>query len=168
MANFGKNKNTGAKILFFVLTYFIPLTMFSGSSVEFEMRCQIKVLLSKKKIAFKYEIKNTSSKNIKIYISDFPKPSCPGFSMSLLKFKKLNQFSMIERIFPIEDPLAGSVEIDSGKLLRGEFDLCNYFPSILDQLRKNDLFLLWSFQLEDIHGKKYGRKTGVLVIDKLN
>lgn len=60
-----------------------------------------------------------------------------------------------------------SIVIGPWKSIQGTIDVHHDFPELLTDLRRSDVQLFWTYQLKDISGTSYDRKSGSLLLPRI-
>lgn len=61
---------------------------------------------------------------------------------------------------PIDDPVAGEIELQPGQTVNGEINLVARFPKITELLNQNDIDVLWTYQVITTDGAIVQRLGG--------
>jgi hypothetical protein len=126
------------------------------------MEVNCKSLRQRTQLAVKLQY--TGKRNIKALTSDLP---WVDWSMTLVAVEIDHDSTYVAKERnPVHDSVSGEIALKPGLVLSGEIDLRQCFPNINEVLKRRDVLLFWSYQMNVIDGKPLPRVGGWLLIPR--
>jgi len=90
------------------------------------------------------------------------------YNLQLLAVKAFLPEGILEEALPVVDPGGlKEIQMQPGEMLRGTISLNERFNTLSQDVKKRDIIIFWTYQLETVNGTKLDRLGGWLMIPKI-
>lgn len=144
--------------LFILLVGGVALSSSSLADCCLDMTIDVKVKEGAAGPMLKATIRNNGPTSVEVNKSLLPWGG--RYSLILVAVREKSPNEPLAQRFFMDDIGPETVELERGGVLEGQIDMREFFQQLPSELKKDNLIVLWSYQLVAVNGKESKRQAG--------